>query len=386
MFDKTPTEVAFIGQRESESIHIFIFGQNITVCEIEALGCEKGFYGENCTNCDIPANCETCDVTDGSCYRCHSNFTGPDCLQENSNLLLGGHYLYSADYSYDMMRGIMNEFPLDLLLMTDGIVEKSMCQNLEGFPKRLIFRIVDNVKHSLNVKMINVHLSFKNIQADENITLHISAEKHKFGYSNWSSTFNISSDEVYRIPFAVHSNTIFIEITITYSKYAIPGSLLVCEIEAIGCPGGYYGTPCRPCDISGCALDECNPLDGSCVCSRISQDGTSCEGSLCKSSWYGKYCNQRCSIHCRYSYNCYQNNGTCIGGCAAGWTSDRCNQENILFGQTDDKYGSILTDGQRETSCIVENGTKTVLNIAFDLEKNYSMNSVSIFFKGFKGI
>lgn len=56
--------------------------------------------------------------------------------------------------------------------------------------------------------------------------------------------------------------------------------------------------------------------------------------------------------------------------------------ENILFGQTEGKYGSILTDGQRETSCIVENGTTTVLNIAFDLEKNYSINSVSIFFKG----
>lgn len=56
--------------------------------------------------------------------------------------------------------------------------------------------------------------------------------------------------------------------------------------------------------------------------------------------------------------------------------------ENILFGQTDGKYGSILTDGQRETSCILENGTTTVLNITFNLEKNYSINSVSIFFKG----
>lgn len=46
-----------------------------------ASGCEKGFYGENCTKCDLPENCETCDVTNGSCYRCHRNFTGPNCLQ-----------------------------------------------------------------------------------------------------------------------------------------------------------------------------------------------------------------------------------------------------------------------------------------------------------------
>lgn len=45
----------------------------------------------------------------------------------------------------------------------------------------------------------------------------------------------------------------------------------------LGCPGGYYGTPCRPCDLSGCATGECNPLDGSCACALVSQDGTSCE-------------------------------------------------------------------------------------------------------------
>lgn len=52
-------------------------------------------------------------------------------------------------------------FPLDPILMTDGIVEQSMCQNVNGFPRRLLFRIWDDVKSSLNVKMINVYLSFK---------------------------------------------------------------------------------------------------------------------------------------------------------------------------------------------------------------------------------
>ena len=77
----------------------------------------------------------------------------------------------------------------------------------------------------------NEHLD---IQDDENITIYISAEKYKFGYYNWSSTFNISSDEVYRIPFAFNTNMVYIEITISYSDNTLPGSLLVCEIEAIG--------------------------------------------------------------------------------------------------------------------------------------------------------
>ena len=157
---------------------------------------------------------------------------------------------------------------------------------------------------------------FIDIQEDQNITLQISAEKGKFGFFKSSTTFNLSSDEVYRFPFAVHTNDIYMEITITYPNTTLPGSLHVCEIEAIGmwrngnssiifakqnstlflyfkkwpayrshvlyfllgCLGGFYGTPCRPCALSGCATGECNPLDGSCTCSRISQDGTSCDG------------------------------------------------------------------------------------------------------------
>ena len=58
-------------------------------------------------------------------------------------------------------------------------------------------------------------------------------------------------------------------------------------------------------------------------------------GVLCKSGWFGKYCDQRCSNHCNVSYECYQGNGTCIGGCADGWTSDRCDQ-----GKTSNHYAS----------------------------------------------
>lgn len=54
-------------------------------------------------------------------------------------------------------------------------------------------------------------------------------------------------------------------------------------------------------------------------------------GALCKSGWFGKYCDQKCSSHCNVSNDCYQGNGTCKGGCADGWMSDRCDQ-----GKTDE--------------------------------------------------
>lgn len=44
-------------------------------------GCEKNYFGDGCTPCDLPVNCEVCDVLTGSCYRCLSNLTGPDCVQ-----------------------------------------------------------------------------------------------------------------------------------------------------------------------------------------------------------------------------------------------------------------------------------------------------------------
>lgn len=49
-----------------------------------------------------------------------------------------------------------------------------------------------------------------------------------------------------------------------------------------------------------------------------------CTGALCKHGFYGKYCNQNCSSHCNTSFECHQENGTCIGGCQDGWGSDKC--------------------------------------------------------------
>ena len=45
---------------------------------------------------------------------------------------------------------------------------------------------------------------------------------------------------------------------------------------SLGCLSGYYGTPCRPCDLSGCATRECQPLDGSCACGSVPYNTTSC--------------------------------------------------------------------------------------------------------------
>ncbi|XP_078330035.1 uncharacterized protein LOC111116243 [Crassostrea virginica] len=320
-YDKIPSEVVFLGQRESNSVKVNINSNELfTVCEVEAIGCEKGRYGENCTVCDFPANCEICDVTDGSCYRCQSNFTGTNCLQENDNLLLGKRDLFHQNF----YTSNTHQYGLDNVLLTDGKVEKPLCQKLEGYPTS--FSAIVSFRDLLNIKMINVFMLFENIPNDENITLDIYVYAYGSGY-NSRGTFNLSSDELYKIPFEMNTYIIYTGIENTYPDIPLSGSVYMCEMEVKGCLSGYYGTTCTRCNHSGCAADFCHSLDGSCVCASNNFDVTTCpEGVLCKSGWFGKYCDQRCSNHCNVSYECYQGNGTCIGGCADGWTSDRCDQ------------------------------------------------------------
>ena len=55
--------------------------------------------------------------------------------------------------------------------------------------------------------------------------------------------------------------------------------------------------------------------------------------------------------------------------------------ENIIFGQTFGIYGTNLTDGLRHDSCITVNQS-TALEIIFNLGKEYSFESIAIYFKG----
>ena len=190
--------------------------------------------------------------------------------------------------------------------------------------------------------------------------------------SNW---FSINNKQEERL-FVVRYNLLTLEIETMYWWQISFYFFIFCQwiTVLLGCLSGYYGTTCTWCNHSGCAADFCHSLDGSCVCASNNFDVTTCPegtctiqtyyflflaifvwlcpefhimcmvfvakswflvfpncyllhlGVLCKSGWFGKYCDQRCSNHCNVSYECYQGNGTCIGGCADGWTSDRCDQ------------------------------------------------------------
>ena len=55
--------------------------------------------------------------------------------------------------------------------------------------------------------------------------------------------------------------------------------------------------------------------------------------------------------------------------------------ENLILGQSFGIYGTNLTDGLRHDSCITVNQS-TPLNIIFNLGKEYSFESISVYFEG----
>ena len=75
---------------------------------------------------------------------------------------------------------------------------------------------------------------YSDIPNEENITIQIFANDYGFGYYNSRGTFNLSSNEVYTIPFAIYTHFIYMYISITYPDTSLLGRVYICEIEVKG--------------------------------------------------------------------------------------------------------------------------------------------------------
>ncbi|XP_056003375.1 uncharacterized protein LOC125657435 isoform X3 [Ostrea edulis] len=137
------------------------------------------------------------------------------------------------------------------------------------------------------------------------------------------------------------------------------------------CPANHYGSPCRPCPVN---CDQCNAIDGSCVC-QAGYKGDNCTeacsnstygvncvyscghclnetcghvtgncllgcdvgwttnkcNTACSSGWYGQSCALRCSSHCVTPHLCDRFTGTCLGGCATGWINKTCDSVDTEY-------------------------------------------------------
>ena len=76
-------------------------------------------------------------------------------LLENDNLLLGKRDLFHQNF----YTSNTHQYGLDNVLLTDGKVEKPLCQKLEGYPTS--FSAIVSFRDLLNIKMINVFMLFE---------------------------------------------------------------------------------------------------------------------------------------------------------------------------------------------------------------------------------
>ncbi|KAL5022770.1 hypothetical protein ScPMuIL_001925 [Solemya velum] len=85
----------------------------------------------------------------------------------------------------------------------------------------------------------------------------------------------------------------------------------LCEIEAMGCPYGKYGTKCIN-DCGNCERSTCNLKNGDC-------------SGQCEAGYTGSQCKESCNKNCKVNW--CSKNGNCIGDCANGFYGSDCSNE-----------------------------------------------------------
>lgn len=73
--------------------------------------------------------------------------------------------------------------------------------------------------------------------------------------------------ETYPNIVGINPHILFLQFLIILSKNTPFGSksnkYMIRELIFQGCPANHYGTPCKPCPFS---CNQCNAVDGSCLC------------------------------------------------------------------------------------------------------------------------
>ncbi|PVD18793.1 hypothetical protein C0Q70_21345 [Pomacea canaliculata] len=120
------------------------------------------------------------------------------------------------------------------------------------------------------------------------------------------------------------------------------------------CAPGYYGDGCETkCDE--CIDEDCDPVNGTCMRGCLAGwTGDRCD-EACPTGTYGNNCKNTCSVHCE-DQDCFPGNGTCTKPCPPGQTGSFCDKvcANGTYGYS---CASICSDVCVESICHPVNGT-----------------------------
>ncbi|XP_062567899.1 multiple epidermal growth factor-like domains protein 10 [Saccostrea cucullata] len=237
----------------------------LEICEIQAYGCNVGFYGPNCTSCE---GCENCDIVlMSTIYRLKSIVTcSPNCenLQCNGN----GHCTRGCNQGY----------------------WGDKCQN--------------NCSSSCSTTVCNRPNGICNSCSD--------------GYFG-ELCENICSLKCLRLK--CNKDTGYCSTGCApgyYGNYcnSTCGNCNTTTCDRLNgsckdCSSSYYGVKCDQNCSKNCLNLECRQIDGYC-------------SNGCKNGFFGFFCNMQCSGKCIQN-NCSQN-GTCVNGCKTHWSGKRCDR------------------------------------------------------------
>ncbi|XP_052793476.1 multiple epidermal growth factor-like domains protein 10 isoform X2 [Mya arenaria] len=144
-----------------------------------------------------------------------------------------------------------------------------------------------------------------------------------------NDTMGENSGTVVHLP---DSNTIGLKVQFNYAprvaqyinikKDGANDVMTICEVEVFGanCPSGYFGDMClRRCHCK----NQCEVISGHCNNCEPGWKPPTCE-TACQSGFYDD-CKRVCG-QCKQP-PCNKTDGYCTGGCAEGYTGDKCDQE-----------------------------------------------------------
>ncbi|XP_056003373.1 uncharacterized protein LOC125657435 isoform X1 [Ostrea edulis] len=334
----------------------------LELCEIEIYGCETDYFGNDCQPCIKNDNCEVCDVNNGECYVCNTSYTGPNCSMSTDNVVLQKETrLYSYDgYLYGYLY-------LPSYLLVDGYTTQPSCIDFKSYLNGTTFISYTYFWSWYNIKSVRLYFIY---EGDADVYVNYTVGYYtSHSHSGIERIFANTTEVMVPFPHQVYYLLLSFSVVEIAEMNNVP--VLLCEIEVNGCPANHYGSPCRPCPVN---CDQCNAIDGSCVC-QAGYKGDNCTeacsnstygvncvyscghclnetcghvtgncllgcdvgwttnkcNTACSSGWYGQSCALRCSSHCVTPHLCDRFTGTCLGGCATGWINKTCDSVDTEY-------------------------------------------------------
>ncbi|XP_052256587.1 uncharacterized protein LOC127861905 isoform X2 [Dreissena polymorpha] len=288
----------------------------------------SGYFGKMCSHqCHCNNRTEVCDPFNGTCVSgCLEGWSGSNCSVD-LNILRSDKYNVSVSQSSNYST-CTAERAIDGLLGTLNTTDAAFCtscsatSNIEapwwqihldrkilGLSVR-VFGRKDNA-NMLQSQNILVYVSNETFTEDSNVTL--VGEIH-----------NPTTDDGETLSL---NKTIFqyMRLRLWNASY-----MALCEVKLFGadCLAGHYG---EYCDLQCNCLDnkDCDAVSGKCShegC-KPGWKGDACD-TRCIIGTYGQNCTESCSMNCTNTGDCKNDDGSCIGGCVAGYdysASQLCN-------------------------------------------------------------